>query len=227
MARTLNPTIHATRRDEILDVAERLIATRGYERVSIQDVQDELGISRGAIYHYFRSKQDLLGAVVDRTTSNAMAVVAPIADDPGLTATQKLQAVFDTAGRFKAQRSDVLLAVLRSWYSPDNDLLRARLTAAAFDQFTPLMAAIIRQGVTAGDMDASAPDHAATIITALFVGSADALYRLLIGRIDGRITFEEVQSFMHAYNEAIERILGLPPGSFALIDDTSLHVWFA
>lgn len=227
MARTLNRAAHAVRRDEILDVAERLVAARGYERVSIQDVQDELGCSRGAIYHYFRSKQALLEAMVDRTAGNTMGVVEPIAGDPTLTATQKLQAVFDTAGRFKAQRSDVLLAVMRSWYAPDNDLLRARLTSAAFGRLTPLMAAIIRQGTAAGEMDATAPDHAATIITALFVGSSDALYRLLIDRLDGRIAFQEVESFMGAYNEAIERILGLAPGSFRLVNDQSLHVWFA
>ncbi len=227
MARTLNHATHAVRRDEILDVAERLIATRGYDRVSIQDVQDELGISRGAIYHYFRSKQTLLEAVVDRIASNAMAVVEPIAADPTLSATQKLQAVFDTAGRFKAQRSDVLIAVMRSWYSPDNDLLRARLTSAAFEQLAPLLAAIIREGKADREMDPAAPDHAATVVTALFTGSADALYKLLIDRLDGRITFQEVQSFMNAYSEAIERILGLPPGAFTLIDDDAMHTWFA
>ncbi len=46
-------------------------------------------------------------------------------------------------------------------------------------------------------------------------------------RLDGRVAFEEVQDFMHAYAEAIERILGLSPGSFVLIDDASLTTWFA
>ena len=66
MARTLNATAHAVRRDEILDVAEQLIRTRGYEGMSVQDVQDELAVSRGAIYHYFRSKEAILEAVIDR-----------------------------------------------------------------------------------------------------------------------------------------------------------------
>ena len=66
MARTLNATAHAVRRDEILDVAERLIRTRGYDGVSVQDVQNELGCSRGAIYHYFRSKEAILEAVIER-----------------------------------------------------------------------------------------------------------------------------------------------------------------
>ena len=43
----------------------------------------------------------------------------------------------------------------------------------------------------------------------------------------GRVPYEEVERFIHAYNEAIERILGLDEGTFALIDPESMHTWFA
>jgi AcrR family transcriptional regulator len=227
MARTLNPATHAVRRDEILDVAEALIRARGYDGMSIQDVQDELGVSRGAIYHYFRSKEAILEAVIERMTALGMAVIHPIADDRSLCAAEKLQAVFATAGAWKAERSDLLLAVLRSWYAPGNDLVRSRAAAAAYEEFQPLIARIIRQGKVEGVMDPGSPDHAATVITALFTGSTDAIFGLLMDRLDGRVAFEEVQDFMHAYSEAIERILGLAPGSFVLIDDVSLTTWFA
>ncbi len=45
--------LHLARRSEILDVAQRLIATKGYEQMTIADIQAELGISKGAFYHYF------------------------------------------------------------------------------------------------------------------------------------------------------------------------------
>src|SRR5262245_58568880 len=48
---------HAVRRGEILDVAQRLVYTSGYEQMTIQDMLDELQISKGAFYHYFSSKQ--------------------------------------------------------------------------------------------------------------------------------------------------------------------------
>jgi hypothetical protein len=61
----------------------------------------------------------------------------------------------------------------------------------------------------------------------MFAGSTDAIRRLLLDRLDGRVPYEEVERFIHAYNEAIERILGLSPGSFVIIDDDSMHTWFA
>jgi AcrR family transcriptional regulator len=227
MARTRNVTAHAVRRDEILDVAERLIRTLGYDAMSIQSVQDELGCSRGAIYHYFGSKEAILGAVIDRMTEAGMALLAPIAADDTLDARDKLQALFSSAGSWKSQRSDLLLPVIRNWYLPSNDLVRTRAEAAAYEQFRPLMASILRQGVAEGTFTVSSADHAAVILTALFAGSTDAIRRLLIDRLDGRVPYEEVERFIHAYDEAITRILGLPEGAFTLIAAESLHTWFA
>jgi AcrR family transcriptional regulator len=227
MSRTRNAAAHAVRRDVILDVAEGLIRTRGYEAMSVQSVQDELGCSRGAIYHYFKSKEGILGAVIERMTAIGMTVLAPIAADASLDAEGKLQALFATAGSWKSERSDLLLPLIRSWYQPGNDIARVRAEAAAYEEFRPLMAAILRQGVAEGSMDPSSADHAAVILTALLAGSTDAIRRLLIDRLDGRVPYEEVERFIHAYNEAIERILGLRAGSFTLIDPAALQVWFA
>jgi AcrR family transcriptional regulator len=226
MARTLNPATHAVRRDEILDVAEALIRTHGYDGMSIQDVQDELGVSRGAIYHYFHSKEAILEAVIERTTEAGMAVLRPIVDDTTHDAVTKLQALFTAGAAWKGERSDLLLAVIRSWIAPSNDLVRYRTERAAFAEFTAMMARIIRQGTAEGVMNPTYPDPAAAILTAVFTGTADTVRRLALDRQDGRVTFEEVSQFMQAYEEAIERVLGVPPGSLTLIDPASLRTWF-
>ncbi len=226
MARTLNPAAHALRRDAFLDAAQRLIQARGYELMSIQDLLDELDASKGAFYHYFDSKEALLEAVIERMVDAAMPVIEPIVADPGLPAAAKLQAVFATAGRWKTERSDFLLSLMRSWYADENDLVRLRVARAGAARITPLMARIVRQGTTEGAFSPSSPDHAATILVALLNGSSDAIGQFVLDRQDGLVTFEEVERFMAAYEEAIERILGLAAGSFELIDTASLHVWF-
>ena len=53
--------------EKILDAAERLFLERGYERTTIQDIVDELGgLTKGAVYHHFKSKEEILDAVSDR-----------------------------------------------------------------------------------------------------------------------------------------------------------------
>lgn len=53
--------------EKILDAAERLFLERGYEHTTIQDIVDELGgLTKGAVYHHFKSKEEILDAVSDR-----------------------------------------------------------------------------------------------------------------------------------------------------------------
>ena len=226
MPRTLDPVVHALKRDAFLDAAEGLIRTKGYEPMTIQDVLDATGASKGAFYHYFDSKEALLEAVVARMTDAALEVIEPIAADPRLPAAAKLQAVFSTAGRWKTERSDLLLGILRSWYSEENDLVRLRVARAGAERITPILARIVRQGTAEGEFSPGSPDHAAVILMALFNGTSDGVGRLVLDRQDRLVPFDEAARFMDAYGEAIERILGLPEGSFVLIDAPSLHVWF-
>jgi len=217
----------AQSRDAILDVAEGLIRTKGYEGMSIQDVQDELGVSRGAIYHYSDSKAALLEAVVERIAGAVMAVVAPIAKDPEMDAITKLQAVFTAASRWKAERKALMVGLLEAWYSDHNAIVREHLRLAATDRLTPLLATIVRQGRAEGPFSVTSPDHAASILVALLIVSGDTTGRLYLQRLDGRVPFGDVRRAVSAYDEAVERILGLPAHSFRMIDEEALHFWFA
>lgn len=64
MARNKYPEVTEER---ILDVAQRLFLEKGYENTTIQDIVDGLGgMTKGAVYHHFKSKEDIMGAVGDR-----------------------------------------------------------------------------------------------------------------------------------------------------------------
>src|SRR5258708_30107264 len=124
MARTVNPTLHTVRRDAFLDVAQRLVETKGYEAMSIQDVLDALEVSKGAFYHYFDSKQALLEAVVDRFADGGMAALAPILSDPRLPAINQLERLFRGLSGWKAERKELVLALMEGWNSDRNAIVR-------------------------------------------------------------------------------------------------------
>lgn len=73
----------AARRDEILDAAQRVFARKGYRGSSIAAIIDESGLSAGAIYSYFESKQELFHAVVERTLAVRTSQIAADAADAG------------------------------------------------------------------------------------------------------------------------------------------------
>ena len=155
MARTAKE--FTVRRNEILDVAQRLVYTKGYEQMTIQDVLDGLQISKGAFYHYFRSKQDLLDAMIGHMIEDGENLILPIIQDPDLNALEKLRRYFDTVARWKNAQKTYLMAIMRIWYADDNAIVRQKMTAAAIQHISPLFTQIIRQGMDEGPAGPSLP----------------------------------------------------------------------
>ena len=227
MPRTLDPVANALRRDAFIDAAQRLIQAKGYEQMSIQDVLDELDASRGAFYHYFDSKVTLLDAVVERMVEAATTELAPVADDPDLSALQKLEGVFGGLARWKAARKELMLALMRVWLSDENAIVREKSRQLTTIRLTPLLARIVRQGSAEGVFRASSAEHLAAVFVSLVLGANETASRLFVAFQAGAISFENVERTLLAYVEAFERILGLAPGSWPVDYTGILREWFA
>jgi AcrR family transcriptional regulator len=226
MARTVNATLHTVRRDAFLDVAQRLVQTKGYAAMSIQDVLDELDASKGAFYHYFDSKQALLEGVVERFSDGALAALAPLINDPDLPALRKLEGIFAGVARWKADQKELVLAIMEVWNSDGNALVREKLRRLTERIMVPLLAAIVRQGVNEGAFLVDSPDETATVLVALMEGFQQQASDLFIARQAGTVTFDVVQRAVAANTEAFERILGIPKGSLTLTTEPTLRLWF-
>jgi AcrR family transcriptional regulator len=218
--------MHAVRRDAFVDAAQHLIQAKGYEQMSIQDVLNEVDASKGAFYHYFDSKEALLAAVVERIAATASATLVPIAADPDLRAIEKFEGVFHGIARWKGERRELMLALLRVWLSDDNAIVRERLRRDTVVLIAPLLAGIIRQGNAEGAFSVSCPDDTARVVISLIQGSGEIAGELFAARQAGTVGFDAVERAFAAYTEGIERILGLPAHSLKLIDAPTLHLWY-
>lgn len=87
----------------ILDTASQLFFQKGYDKTTLQDIIDATGLSKGAIYHHFASKEAILIAVVDRIGDFNSAVLAEIRDKKGLNGAEKLRELFRTSMRLSFQ----------------------------------------------------------------------------------------------------------------------------
>ncbi len=226
MARTINPTLHTVRRDAFLDVAQRLIQTKGYEAMSIQDLLDQLEASKGAFYHYFDSKQALLEAVVERFADGAMASLAPVLADPELPALRKLERFFAGIASLKAEQKPLMLAIIEVWNSDGNAIVREKVRRLSEHIMIPLLAAVVKQGVDEGTLQVDSPDEMAKVLASLMLGFQQQATDMFMARQAGAITFEVVQRSVAAHTEAFERILGVPKGSVTLTDEPTLRFWF-
>jgi AcrR family transcriptional regulator len=224
MVRTVNHASRTIRRDAFVDAAQRLIALKGYEQMSIQDVLDALDASRGAFYHYFDSKVALLQAVIDRMVVEATANVERILSDSDISALAKLSRLLTDIADYKNERQD-LIRGLQVWLSDDNVLVREKLRRLTVARLTPLLVPIVRQGCAEGVFSVSSPDETARVFVSLLQALNELASELFVKRQADAITLEEVEQTLSAYLEALERILGVPAGSLPRQQST-LRKWF-
>ncbi|MGI9058653.1 MAG: TetR/AcrR family transcriptional regulator [Ktedonobacteraceae bacterium] len=226
MARVVKEEEYVVKRNEILAVAQRLVYTKGYEQMTIQDMLDDLQISKGAFYHYFGSKQELLEALIEGMLNEMEKLFIPIVHDAHLSALEKFQSFFDTLARWKTAQKTFLLTLLRVWFADDNAIVRQKVRAMVLKHLTPLLAVIISQGVQEGVMTTSYPDQVGEVIMSLLQDLSDTLGRLLLSFEPSSDAWHHVKSTVGAYIDALERILGASTGSLPFVDDKTLKEWF-
>jgi AcrR family transcriptional regulator len=146
----------------ILDVAFRLFMEKGYERTSIQDIIDRLGgLSKGAIYHHFKSKDDILMAVTDRMTAQSNQMLADIRDCGNLSGREKLKRIFKESISRPVQND--IFTVAPNFH--DNPKLLFSLLHDTIDEVAPnYILPIIRQGIADGTIETEYPEQLAELI---------------------------------------------------------------
>lgn len=230
MARTLNEEKYTKRRSEILDSALKLVYTKGYEQMTIQDILDDLHISKGAFYYYFASKAEVLEAMVERMiVDQVVPLLTPIVDDPHLSAVEKFHQFYEAAGRWKISQKTFMLELLQVWMGDENAIVRQKLMSSSLRSVAPLLQRIITQGISEGVFTSPYPDQVSKVIIYIMEGLSERLSELLIltmkQKIDGEVD-KEINSFIGAMNDSVERVLGAPRGSLKLIDPQLMKVWF-
>ena len=159
MARNKHPeeTVHL-----ILDVAFRLFMEKGYERTSIQDIINHLGgLSKGAIYHHFKSKEDILIAVTERMTANSNKLLAATRDRTDLSGKEKLRLIFAQSINDPVQ-NDLFTAAPDFNNNPRLlfSILHDTIKEAAPNYILP----IIQQGISDGSIHTDYPKQLAELI---------------------------------------------------------------
>lgn len=146
----------------ILDTAFRLFMEKGYEHTSIQNIIDNLGgLSKGAIYHHFKSKEDILIAVTNRMTDESNRILEAIRDRSGLNGKEKLKMIFKESIRRPVQNDIFTVA-------PDfhkNPKLLFSLLHDTIDNVAPnYILPIIEQGIADGSVKTNYPEQLAELI---------------------------------------------------------------
>jgi AcrR family transcriptional regulator len=134
------------RRLEFINTAEALFNEKGFENTSVDDIVQRVGVAKGLFYYYFKSREELLAAIVDRILDEMEQVVVQATNKEGLTAMQRLQDI-STSSDLIRMRSGKLM---KYFHKERNQALHLQVEVRTMKFLVPAMEAIITQGVGEG-----------------------------------------------------------------------------
>jgi TetR/AcrR family transcriptional regulator, cholesterol catabolism regulator len=137
------------RHQEILEAAARVFHEKGYESTSIQDIADEVGILKGSLYYYIRSKEDLLYEIIRDIHEDAIANVSHI-DSLGGTALEKIRAFVLAHMTFTAENLVKITVFFHDFRSLNEE--RQRAIIASRDLYERRLRALIDEGKREGSI---------------------------------------------------------------------------
>ncbi len=194
------------RRLEIILTSEKLFRENGYRKTSVDAIIKEMGVAKGTFYYYFKSKEEVLEAIVDHTLDQIMGMAEQVVDEPSMDALTKMQLLLSGShiGGGNAQE------VAEHLHLPENRELHEVSNVQVVIKLSPIFAKIIEQGNAEGVFNAKYP-----LATAQFL--LTGFQFLLDG---GLFEFSEAEVLERrlAMQEIIEKSLGAKSGAFDFLN---------
>ena len=189
------------RKNEILDAADELFSRKGFDGASTNDILEKVGIARGTLYHHFKSKEEIMNALIGRYSDRLLGAARAIAADRSIPVVERLiRAVM--AMHLSGGSSHEIMAHI---HKPQNALMHQKLQKIIFREVPPILTDIIRDGMEQGIFQTPFPYECMEMVviyaTAVFDGDLVPL------------TDEERLSRILAFIHNVEKLLGAESGS--------------
>jgi TetR/AcrR family fatty acid metabolism transcriptional regulator len=164
------PDVSAERRDQILDAAIKVFSRLGFQRARMDDIAGESSLSKGALYLYFKSKDDLIAAILRRIYEHELRALRAAHTDTG-PASRRLLALTDHMTG-QVRHLSILLPIWFEFYALAGRQRAVRQALVGyFQEYRALLAALIERGCAQGEFRPVDAAQTATAFIALLEGA--------------------------------------------------------
>ena len=135
------------RKNEILDAAERLFGEKGFDSTSTTDILNEIGIARGTLYYHFKSKEEILDAMIERTVKRLAEKAEKIISEKDTPILQRLTKMMLA---LKVDDKNFSHELLKQAHRPQNALMHQKMQTCILSEINPLITDLIQESIVQG-----------------------------------------------------------------------------
>ncbi|MEK3903949.1 TetR/AcrR family transcriptional regulator [Paenibacillus sp. FSL R7-0179] len=190
------------RRNEILDAAAELFGQKGFDGTSTGDILGKVGIARGTLYYHFKSKEDIMDALIERTNATILHAAQQVAEDKSIPVIDRILRVVMA---LNISSGDSSTEIMEHIHKPQNALMHQKVQKAVIRSVPPILASIISEGIEQGIFNTPYPYECMEMVVVYATTIFDN------DMVD--MTEEERMSRVLAFIANVERLLGAGSGS--------------
>jgi AcrR family transcriptional regulator len=190
------------RRNEILDAASRLFTTKGYDKCTVNDILCAVGIAKGTFYYYFKSKEEVLDAIIERVTEIVAARALEASSKPEYTPEMKFLNIILS---MKVE-NELDNGIMEELHKPENALMHQKSLSSMVTRITPLIVTVVDEGIRQGIFKSDFPKQYIQIfLTSSITLLDDGIFQ---------VRPEEKQMMIRALIALLEKMLGVKDETF-------------
>lgn len=190
------------RKEEILDAAEKLFATKGFDNTSTGDILDAVGIARGTLYYHFKSKEEILDSVIQRMTNRLMQDAREIVRKKELPVLERLtKAIMSLNVETKIGHE-----VMEQVHRPQNALMHQKMQERLLTGINPILTELMAEGIEEGIFHTQYPE---SVVEMTMLYANTAFDELNMAELTPEQREKKIAGFI--YN--MERLMGTKEGS--------------
>lgn len=145
----ISKKVEIERRNNLVEVAEKLFLVNGYENTTINDIVDKLNLAKGTFYYHFRSKEAILVAVSEKLLSETQSDLQRAHDRKGDDIFERLKAMLNAIDNDLYRNERIWKFV----YHENNVTLYNQLIKICMEKLGPLIADVLEEGSKKGLLD--------------------------------------------------------------------------
>jgi len=195
------------RKQELIDIAQYLFLTKGYEQTAVSEIVKEINVAQGTFYYHFKSKVDILEAVVEKFIAELMDELWKIAKKIDVEPVKRLNKIINCLFQFHANTENKEL--VKYLHNESNIVLHDKLGKIILAKLIPIITFVIKDGISKGCFKVSYPSETAEF---LIIAISQMLHEPDIIMTDS----DRRERVLTAIEENVSRVLGVTDYSFKL-----------
>lgn len=136
------------RKNEILDVAEKLFFKKGFDQTSTNDILQEVGIARGTLYYHFKAKEEIMDAIIERYNKQIVNRAKELVANQSISIEGRMVQVIQAMNISQyTAHSEMMMEHI---HKPQNIRMHLKIQKTVIQSITPVLAKLVEEGIESG-----------------------------------------------------------------------------